>query len=198
MNFLKLNFVAAFLLALLTIPSAGKAAQGDTANVPMAPKTEAQWIKDLESKNANTVVAALNEIEEHYGSSTNAIAAIKKLVKDPRDRVRRKAARVLGVLHADVNEDEIKAIGALLKSSDSGEIIDGLKALRTLPSSSQVPEMIPLLTHKQANVVRDACRTLGAIADKSVIPSIEPLLKSSNPDIQRDAQTAIAMLRAKK
>jgi hypothetical protein len=83
-----------------------------------------------------------------------------------------------------------------LKSSDPGQIVHTLKLLRTPESSAAVPAILPLLNHKNANVVRDACRTLAVIATKDVIPNIEPLLNDKRSAVRKDAQDAIDKLRA--
>ena len=55
---------------------------------------------------------------------TKALPTIKKLLTDSRVKVRRKAARVLGAVHAEVDQDDVKNICALLKSSDPEEVTD--------------------------------------------------------------------------
>jgi HEAT repeat protein len=105
----------------------------------------------------------------------------------------------LGALHADVSNDDVKAICALLKSADPDEAIDGLKALRGLKAPQAVPQITPILkeTNRHPNVIRDACRTLAVLGDKSVIREIEPLLNNPNAAIKKDAQDAIFVLKAK-
>ena len=184
-------------------------------------KTEDQLIKDLASKSSGVVVEALVQLERRFPIGTNALPIMRKLLADPRDKVRCKAARVLGALHAEVDATDIKNICELLKSSEPNTQIDGLKALRGLKASDAVAEIIPLLiceiptvardyvgqhgvlihrvllNSQPPNVVRDACRTLAVLGDKSAIPSIEPLLKDSNPAVQKDAMDAINALKAK-
>jgi HEAT repeat protein len=144
------------------------------------------------------VTAALQKLEKQYPTSTKAIPAIKKLLADSRPEVRRKSARVLGVLHAEVSETEVKQICGLLKGSQPAEVIDGLKSLRGLKSAnSAIPEILPLLKHQHPNVIRDACRTLAVLGNKDLVPSIEPLLNHPNAAVKKDAQDAIFALRAK-
>jgi HEAT repeat protein len=112
-------------------------------------------------------------------------------------KVRRKAARVLGILHADVDQTDLKNICALLEASDPAEVMDGLKALRGLKASETVPQILPLLKHSNTGVLRDACRTLAVLGNKDVIPSIEPLLKHSHAAVKKDAQDAIFLLQSK-
>jgi HEAT repeat protein len=163
----------------------------------MAPKTEAELIQALESKDSGTVVSALGKLEDLVPTSTKAFPKMKELLTDPRVRVRRKAARVLGVLHAEVDENNLKAICALLKSSDAGEVTDGLKSLRGLKAPQAVPEITPFLKHANPHLIRDACRTLAVLGGKELIPSLEPLLKHKDPEVQKDAQAAIVALRSK-
>ncbi|HVU26410.1 MAG TPA: HEAT repeat domain-containing protein [Verrucomicrobiae bacterium] len=162
-----------------------------------AEKSEDQLITDLSSPKESVVTSALQHLEKQYPTSTKALPAIKKLLGDSRDKVARKAARVLGSLHAQVSADDVAAICKLLKSSDTDTVIDGLKSLRGLNATSAVPEIVPLLKNPTVNIVRDACRTLAVLGDKSTIPSIEPLLKSSDPKIQKDAMDAIDALKRK-
>lgn len=162
-----------------------------------APPTEAALIANLASPKEGTVTSALQSLEKEYPTSTNAFPTMKKLLTDPRDKVARKAARVLGSLHAPVDATDIKNICALLKSTDLDTITDGLKALRGLDAPSAVPDIVPLLDHANSHIVRDACRTLAVIGNKDLIPKIEPLLKSPDKAIQKDAQDAIVALKAK-
>jgi HEAT repeat protein len=185
----KQSFLSVFLLVSLAV-AAPLVANG-------AQKTEDQYIEQLADPKAGKVVDALVGLEKNYPTSTKAIPDMKKLLTDPRPDVRRKAARVLGILHADVSKADINHICALLKSSDDDEVVDGLKALRGLKAASAVPEILPLLKHTDEHVVRDSCRTLAVIGDKDVISSIEPLLNNKNSAIQKDAQDAIFALRAK-
>ncbi len=160
-------------------------------------KTEDDHIADLASPNEEVVVRAMVSLEKEYPTSTRGISEIKKYLGDERPKVRRKAARVAGVLHADVTAAELDAICALLKSTDPYEVIDGLKAWRGLKAELVVPRITPLLQHEHPNVVRDACRTLAVLADQSVIPLIEPLRQSNDKAIQRDANDAIFALEKK-
>jgi len=189
MNYLsKRSFIAMLALAILAfsqmISSAGSA-------------TEASLIADLSSSKQGTVTDALAKLEKEYPNSTKAQDAIKKLLADPRPKVARKAARVLGAIHAPVNQTDINHICALLKSSNVDEVTDGLKALRGLNAPSAVPEILPVLKSPTPNLVRDACRTLAVLGDKSLIPTIEPLLNDPNPKVQKDARDAIFALKAK-
>ena len=122
---------------------------------------------------------------------------MKKLLTDPRLKVQRKAARVLGVLHAPVDQTDINNICTLLKSTNTDTITDGLKALRGLTAPSAVPDILPLLDHSNSHIIRDACRTLAVLGNKDLIPKIEPLLKNPQPAVQKDAQDAIMALRSK-
>lgn len=186
-NMLKPSLAGMLLLALLTLAFPALAKE----------KTEEQLIQELSSAKVGDVVSALQSLEKQYPTSTNGFATMKKLLTDDRAKVRRKAARVLGVLHAEVDEANIQAICKLLKSSDVDEVTDGLKALRGLKAPSAVPEILPVLKSPTPNLVRDACRTLAVLGDKSVIPSIEPLLKDPNAKVQKDAQDAIYILKQK-
>src|SRR5205085_1866736 len=149
------------------------------------------------SHDENRVTEALLKLEKKYPTSTKAFPTIKNLLKDKRQKVRRKAARVLGVLHADVDQENIKDIMALLNGSDPREVMDGLISLRGLKVEGVVPELVPLLKHSHPNVVRDTCRTLAVLGNKDTIPLLEPLLNNPDPKIKQDAQDAIFKLRAK-
>ena len=168
-------------------------------NSSAAAKSEDELIADLSSPIVTKVEAALQRLEKDYPTSTKAHPQIKKLLTDDRPRVRRRAARVLVALHAEVSGEDIKAICALLKSADAEEAIDGLKALRGLRAPQAVPQITPILkeTGRHPNVIRDACRTLAALGNKDVIPQIEPLLNHANAAIRKDAQDAIFVLKAK-
>ena len=188
-NTIKRNLIGALALALMTT----------VFPVLAGEKTEDQLIAELASSNERKVTDALLKLEKQYPTSTNAFPTMKQLLKDPREKVRRKAARVLGALHAEVDADNIKSICALLKSTTTEEVIDGLKALRGLKAQSAIPEITPLLsnTSLHPNIIRDACRTLAVLGDKDTIKVIEPLLTNPNKAIQQDAQDAIYVLKNK-
>ena len=188
---MKTNFVLKTTLALLIALA--------TCALPVsaAEKSEAAAIAALSDKNEGKVTAAMQEIEKKFPNSVEGVAKIKSMLADSRVKVRRKAARVVGTLHAEVTEAELKNIAALLKGSTPEEVIDGLKSLRGLKSQPVIPEIKALLTHATPNVVRDACRTLSEIGGKDLIPAIEPLLNHANAAVKKDAQDAIFKLKNK-
>ena len=169
------------------------------ASTSSARETQAQLIQQLSATNSTDVITdAMSELErrnDHGDSQTNAIPALKLLLPDDRSPVRRKAARLLGIFHAQLTDAEIQEVCRQLHSSWR-EADSALKALRDLDARPAVPEVIPMLRHSNVYVVRDACRTLAVIGDKSVIPSIEPLLQSPNKSVVKDAQKAIDELNA--
>jgi HEAT repeat protein len=187
-NYCKQSLLAALVVAVLAFSQTVSSA---------APPSEASLIADLASPKEGIVTDALQGLEKNYPTSTNAFSTIKKLLTDPRLKVQRKAARVLGSLHAPVDQADIKSICTLLKSSDPATLTDGLKALRGLNAPSAVPAILPLLNHSNPHIIRDACRTLAVLGNKDLIPQIEPLLKNPDPAVQKDAQDAIAALRSK-
>jgi HEAT repeat protein len=182
------SIVGALLVALLALVPSVQA---------KAVRSEDELIAALSGSNGKEVARAMLELEKNYPTSTKAFPAIKGLLKDPRPEVRRKAARVLGSLHAEVSNDELKLIADLLKSSDKAEVMDGLKALRGLRAHAVVPEIEAMLEFPNDNVKRDACKTLAVVGDKGSIPKIEPLLQFPAPAVQKDAMDAIAALKAK-
>lgn len=160
-------------------------------------KTEDELIADLASPKEDEVASTMLKLEKQFPTSPKTIAAIKKYLGDNRPKVRRKAARVIGVLHADVTSEEIKTICELLKASDFREIMDGLIALRGLKAAEALPQITPLLNHSAPNVIRDACRTIAKLGNKEHIPLLEPLLKHADAKVQKDAQDAIFELKNK-
>jgi HEAT repeat protein len=161
------------------------------------PKTEEQLIADLDSPKDKVVYAALQDLEKQFPTSAPGLAKMKTLLTDPRPTVHQKAARVLGALHADVSETDLKNIAAMLDATDKKEIMEGLKALRGLKAQSTIPKIVTLLSHADANVKRDACRTLAVIADKSVVKDIEPLMQDADKGVARDASDAVFTLKNK-
>lgn len=162
-----------------------------------AEKSEADTIAALSDKNGDKVAAAMQEIEKKFPGSVEGLKKIKSMLGDERVKVRRKAARVVGTLHTDVTEAELKTIAELLKGKTPEEVIDGLKSLRGLKSQPVIPEIKALLTHATPNVIRDACRTLSEIGGKDLIPALEPLLNHANAAVKKDAQDAIFKLKNK-
>ena len=161
------------------------------------PQTESQILAELSSPKEDVVASALQKIEKQFPDSPTAIAAVKKSLDDKRMKVKRKAARVLGIVHAEVTAEEIASICTLLKATDPETLIDGAKALRGLKAPSAIPDLIPLLKHSHKNVVRDACRTLAVLGDKSLVPTIKPLLEYPDLAVQKDAADAISILKEK-
>lgn len=185
------SFTGMLVLAFLTMTLAPLLLQA------RPPKSEDALIADLASSKDSVVISALQNIERNYPTTTKALPAMKKLLTDPRIKVKRKAARVLGVLHADVDSTDIENICTLLKSSDVDTIIDGLKALRGLKAQSAIPQILPLLKNANDNVKRDSMRTLAVLGDKSLIPDIKPFLTYPDLAVQKDAADAIAILKEK-
>jgi len=140
------------------------------------------------------VLNALDDLEGKPNPGTNAIAAARKLLSDPRPSVRKKAARVLGTIHTPLSQDDLKAIYRMLKSYDTSEVDEALKALRDLNVPDAVPEITPLLKNPHDLLVCDACRTLAVLGTKELIPLIEPLLKHPHADVRTNARLAIAAL----
>ena len=154
-------------------------------------------LANLESPKEKTVFSALQEVEKQYPTDASALAKVKGLLADPREKIRRKAGRVLGAIHADVSDTDLKNISAMLSSQSKDEVLDALKSLRGLKAQSVVPQIIPLLKNPDANIERDSCRTLAVIGDKSVIPDIQPLTQSPEAAVVKDANDAIFALKNK-
>jgi HEAT repeat protein len=163
----------------------------------LAKKTEEEWIAQLASPDEGKVTSALQGLEKEYPDSPAARAKVASMLKDPREKVVRKAARVLGAIHAPVDRKVLADITPLLKSPNKDAVVDGLKALRGLESKSTIPEILPLLSNPDENIKRDACRTLAEIGDTSLVPKIEPLLSDPNKKVQEDAKDAIAKLKSR-
>jgi len=181
-------FVAVLTLGLLAttaVPAWAKA------------KTEDELIAALASPKEKTVIKAMQEMEKLYPTSTKCQDAIKPFLTDSRKPVVRKAARVLGVMNAPVSEADLQHIAALLKGSDKGEIIDGLKALRGLKAQSTIPDITPLLKNSDKNIIRDSIRTLAVLGDKSLVPTIQPFMDYPDLAVQKDAADALTVLKQK-
>lgn len=166
----------------------------------MKAATEDQLIANLSSSDEGKVVSAMRHLKEQYRGSTRAFPAMKKLLTDSRLKVRERVAGTLGVFHADVSEEDVKAISALLKEPSANANMEGLKALRGVQGSAvagAMPEILPFLKNSNAYLMRDACRTLAVIGNKSLIPQIEPLLTHPDTKVRKDAQDAITALRSK-
>jgi HEAT repeat protein len=184
----KRSFIGMLVLAVLTVA------------LPVfarAPLSEDEVVADLASPKESMVISALRNTEKNYPASEKVLPAVKKLLADPRLAVQRKAARVLGAIHADVDSADIQNICGLLKASDKHVIMDGLISLRGLKAQSAIPQIVPLLDNPDANVKRDSMRTLAVLGDKSLIPKIQPLLTYPDLGVQKDAADAIGILKEK-
>lgn len=122
-----------------------------------AQKHPEDWlVAQLDSPDGSKVVDAMKELEKQYPESPRAIAKMTELLKDRRDEVKQKAARVLGALHVKLADNTIADVIALLSSPNRGVVINGLKAIRDLNAPAAVPAILPLLQGKDSNVKRDA------------------------------------------
>jgi HEAT repeat protein len=182
-NFCKRLLAAAFIFAI-ALPLLAKQ------------KTVDELITDLASPKPNVVVSALQDIEKSYPTDANALTKVKGLLADPRSAVKRKAARVLGAINADVSDDDLKNI-AMLLTGDKNEKTDGLKSLRGLKAQITIPQITPLLQDSDLNIKRDAIRTLAVLGDKSLVPTIQPFLTFPDLAVQKDAADAIEILKEK-
>src|ERR1035437_5588274 len=132
-------------------------------------KSEEEWIAQLASADEGKVTSALQGLEKEHPESPTARAKIISMLKDPREKVQRKAARVLGAINAKVDAKVLADITPLLRSTNKDAVVDGLRPLRGLDAASTVPQILPLLSSPDENIKRDACRTLADIAGPSVI-----------------------------
>ena len=165
--------------------------------VSAAPPVEDKVVANLSSPKEATVISALKDLEKNFPKSTTGLPIAKKLLADPRNKVAREAAYMLGNVHADVGDEDLANICKLLDSKDKTDVIDALKGLRGLKAQSTIPKIVPLLQNADNNVKRDACRTLAVLGDKSLVPSIEPLLKDPDLKVEGDAAAAINILKLK-
>jgi len=182
-----------FVIALACGVFALTAAPAGAAKV----KTEDELIAELASPKEDVVASTMLKLEKQFPTSPKTIAAVKGFLGDNRAKVRRKAARVLGAIHAEVTSAEIKTISGLLKATDPREVMDGLIALRGLQAAEALPEILPLLQHADLKVIGDACRTVAVHGTKSNIPALEALLQHPNAKVQKEANDAIFILKNK-
>jgi HEAT repeat protein len=187
----KRNFIIALMLGVFSLTSTTLSAADKKL------LTEDELIAELAGPNEDKVANAMVQLEKRFPTGTKALPTIKKLLTDPREKVRRKAVRVLGVLHAEVDATDLKNITAMFKAANPLEVIDALKGLSGLKAESTIPEILPLLQNPTRNVVRDAIRAIASLGNKSHIPSIEPLLKHADAAVQKDAKDAIFALQKK-
>ncbi|MGC3958769.1 MAG: hypothetical protein QM813_12765 [Verrucomicrobiota bacterium] len=160
-------------------------------------KTEDELIADLASPKESVVTGAMLKLEKEHPTSTKWQPEVKKMLTDSRSAVRRKAGRVLGSVHAEVSDVDLKNITAMFSATDPQEAMDALKSLRGLKAESTLPQVVGLLQNAHVGIVRDALRTLAVLGNKSHVSNIEPLLKHADPKVQKDAQDAIFTLKAK-
>ena len=159
--------------------------------------TEAQLIAELAGPNEDKVANAMLQLEKNFSTSTAMLPPIKKLLTDPREKVRRKAARVLGALHSEVDAADLKNVTAMFAAKNPQEAMDALKALRGLKAESVLPEVVAQLKSANNNLVRDAMRTISELGNKSHVSAIEPLLAHADPGVKKDAADAIFKLQKK-
>jgi HEAT repeat protein len=189
---LRLCLCAAALLAAVTAWPAG--------TPPAARTGESELIQRLGASDPKIVLEALDRLPERYPDRTNALPAIKGLLKSK--PVRHQAAQALASYHAELNLDEVRVILGFLRDYDPDEVMRTLQILRVLREPADInrkiaSDILPLLKDPETHVVRDACRTLAVVGSKDTIPFLEPLLKNRRADIRKDAHDALDKLRAK-
>lgn len=160
-------------------------------------KTEDELIADLAAPKESVVTGAMLKLEKEFPTSTKWQPEIKKMLTDPREAIRRKAGRVLGAVHAEVSDADLKNITAMFKGSNPQEVMDALKSLRGLKAQSALPEILPLLQNAHPGIVRDALRTVATLGDKSHLPQVEALLNHADAKVKKDAQDAAFTLKSK-
>jgi HEAT repeat protein len=160
-------------------------------------KTEDELIADLAAPKDGVVADAMLKLERQFPTSPKWQAVVKKMLTDERSKVRRKAGRVLGAVHAEVSGEDLKNIVAMFKAAEPEEAMDALKSLRGLKAESTLPEVVALLKSPHVGIIRDACRTVADLGNKSHVADLEPLLKHADPKVQKDAADAIFKLKAK-
>ena len=160
-------------------------------------KTEDELIADLASPKEAIVVETMLKLEKQFPLSTKWHPAVKKMLTSNQPKIRRKAGRVLGAVHAEVSDADLKNITAMFKAADPQEAMDALKSLRGLKAQSTLPEVVALLKSSNTGIIRDACRTVAELGNKSNVADIEPLLKHADTKVQQDAADAIHKLKAK-
>ncbi len=109
----------------------------------------------------------LENIIDMFKHDGKLYSLIGELIKDERMRVR------LG----------ITALMEELKRIDSHNI------------SKAVPNILPLLNHKDPILRGDASNLLGIIGDKTTIPFLEKALQDENPSVRQIANEAIKEIR---
>ena len=97
----------------VTLLSLGLAAPSFGADKATGGMTEEKLIADMSSKNEATVLDALANIERKFPTTTAALPKMRELLGDSRLEVKAKSARVLGVIHAPVEENDLKNITTL-------------------------------------------------------------------------------------
>jgi len=158
-------------------------------------KSKEEVVAQLSSADESKVYDALQYVEKHFPEDAALREKVCSFLTDSRPKIKRKAARVLGALGANLTKDQVRDVQSLLAASDKETVIDGLKALRGLANRDDFAPILPLLQNSDQNIKRDACRTLAVIANKSAIPKIEPLLNDPDKKVREDAEAAIRALK---
>src|SRR5690349_1770713 len=143
-----------FFIAL----ACGVVALANTPSFAAKLTTEDELIADLASPKESVVVDTMLKLEKQFPLSTKWHPEVKKMLTSNQPKVRRKAGRVLGVVHAEVSDADLKNITAMFKATDPQEVMDALKSLRGLKAQSTLPEVVALLKSPNPGIIRDACR----------------------------------------
>jgi HEAT repeat protein len=160
-------------------------------------QTESTVMAQLASPNPDTVREALATLAEKYPDSTTWHPAARKMLADPREEVALKAARVLGIVHAEVTEEDLKNITALFKSARPNVTMGALKGLRGLKAESTLPQIVPLLQNSNDGIVRDALRTIAVLGSPKQLPQVAPLLNHPSSSVRKDATDCVTALKVK-
>ena len=76
--------------------------------------SENDVVAALGSTKEGRVLNALQYLEKQPPQSEAILSKVRELLRDPREKIRRKAARVLGILRAAVTQDDLEAIRKML------------------------------------------------------------------------------------
>jgi HEAT repeat protein len=76
-----------------------------------------------------------------------------------------------------------------------------LKAIRSLGRlkvAQSTMQIVPSLTHEQANLRKEAAAALGEIADRAALPFLQQVADDPDPEVRKNARWAIERIGAVK
>jgi HEAT repeat protein len=155
-------------------------------------KSLAEWVKQLQDKDAAARVAAARALSILGVKATSAVPALIKATQDADSDVRNWAATALSRIGPDAKE-AVPALEALLKDQVKGVRYIGANALGSIGSDAKaaVPALRKTLTDRDPWMRWHVALALGSIGDKAAVPDLVKAMDDKEYVVRKGAIEAL-------